>query len=214
MIEIEGRRSLRCHRRCTARLLGGLALATLVAGCATSTAAGSICGHILPTEDGPLAVLATPLDESSAPAPRSNPVIRLRGAFAPSFLVVGINQYVRFVNEDTIYHRLFSTTDFNKFDLGTLERGESRIVRMRHPGPVRFYCALHEEESGLVLVAPTPHYSSVGPSGKFALKDLSPGRYELETWSERRPSSEVDVVVAAGEDTSVEIVLLPARPSR
>ncbi len=151
-------------------------------------------------------VYARPLDSQRARPSRISAAIRGRaGRFEPGFAVVAAGQAVRFENDDEIYHRIFSYSEPNAFDLGTLEAGKSRVVRFEEPGLVRFYCAMHQDEAGVVYVTPSAHFATVEPGGSFEISGLPPGRYALETWSESLPDARLEVTVRAGSATSVEI---------
>jgi plastocyanin len=129
------------------------------------------------------------------------------GSFSPDLLAVAAGQTVRFSNEDGVYHRIFSSSDPNAFDLGMIETGESREVVLRHEGVVRIYCSLHPWESGMIFVAPTPHFYKVQPPGRYEIVDVPPGRYRLATWGDALPSAAAVVTVQPGRSASIELAI-------
>jgi len=186
--------------------------------------AGSVSGRVLlPTgpgaagPHGPVVVYLAQwaggpaAQRPGGPASAATRSLRIRpDAFAPRLTVVSASQRVRFRNQDQIYHRVFSASEAKPFDVGTLAEGASKSVRFERPGAVRFYCALHENESGLLFVSPSPWYAAVGADGAFEISDVPPGRYQLRTWSEGlRPVSRT-VTVASGRSTAVEIAVQSA----
>ena len=153
----------------------------------------------------PFAVLAIPTSGTSSPSSTSAVVRRVDVAFSPSFLVVPVGQSVRFVNDDNIYHSFFSSSEHNAFDLGLLDPGTSNEFRFERPGPVHVYCSLHTGEQVTILVAPTPHFAVVGPTGEFEIENLAPGLYVLETWSEGLPPHRSEVTVSPRGTMFVEV---------
>lgn len=142
------------------------------------------------------------------PVPDEVPVIRQRSArFAPSFLAVAAGQSVEMPNDDSIYHNVFSYSAPNDFDLGLYPAGTSRRVTLRHPGVVKTYCSIHESMNATILVAPSRWFDIVSAVGRFALRDVPPGRHRLVVWSERLPRSARVIEVRPGETLRVELAL-------
>lgn len=50
---------------------------------------------------------------------------------------------VRFLNEDTFFHNVFSLSDAALFDLGSFPKGESKEVVFEESGEVEVECAIH-----------------------------------------------------------------------
>jgi plastocyanin len=139
-------------------------------------------------------------------APKKEVAIRRRDQrFSPSFVVVTAGQSVRFNNEDEIYHRIFSYSESNRFDLGILRRGSSKTVTLEHPGAVRFYCSLHPGERGTIFVAPSPYFDTIYPPDTYEIRGVPPGRYRLRTWTETMPGVARLVAVHGGKSTPIEL---------
>jgi plastocyanin len=164
---------------------------------------------------GPIVVYLEPLAGDRGPG-SSNGTARIRqrnARFSPGFLAVGVGQRVEMPNDDAIYHNVFSYSKPNEFDLGLYRAGESRSVSFRHPGPVKFYCSIHENMNGTIFVAPSRWFATVSPAGAFELSDVPEGRYRLRTWSERLPATDREIQVRAGQTLELEIrVGEPAAP--
>ncbi len=143
--------------------------------------------------------------------PDGVPRVRQRNArFAPGFLAIAVGQTVEMRNDDAIYHNVFSYSKPNEFDLGLYRAGESRSVTFDHPGPVRYYCSIHESMNGTLFVAPTPHFATVSPAGAFEIRNVPEGRYRLRTWCERLPEAGRELRVRSGELAEVEIEIGPS----
>jgi plastocyanin len=173
-------------------------------------APGAIQGRLVeadPAALGHAVVFLDPLDPERATAPPSEAVVvrQRRQRFSPGLLVAAAGQTVVFENHDAIYHRVFSYSDAGAFDLGVLEQGGSRSVTLAQPGLVRFFCALHADESGLILVTPSPHFATVDAEGRYRIPDVPPGQYRLHAWSEARSETTREVTVEPGAAASVDV---------
>lgn len=127
--------------------------------------------------------------------------------FSPSFLVMAAGQSVRMANDDVIYHNVFSYSRPNDFDLGLYPAGESRTLRLDHPGVVKIYCSIHESMNASILVSPTRWFDTVGANGSYALEDVRPGRYRAFVWSERLPLESREVEVREGAPLRLDFVI-------
>jgi plastocyanin len=133
--------------------------------------------------------------------------IRQQGArFTPPLLVVAQGQPVSFANDDDLYHNVFSYSAAQKFDLGLYKSGIAKTVRFERPGVVRTHCSIHESMNATILVVDTPfHAGPIKGPGRFTLKDVPPGRYEVHTWHPRFPTGTVAVEVKPGETAQVQV---------
>lgn len=127
--------------------------------------------------------------------------------FSPAFAVVVASQGVSMVNDDLIYHNVFSYSRPNDFDLGIYAAGQARRIRLDHPGVVKTYCSIHEKMNGTILVTPTPHFDVVQPGGDFAIERVPAGRYRLTSWCEKLPMTTREIELEAGQTLSLEIDL-------
>jgi plastocyanin len=159
----------------------------------------------------PVIVYLEPLDApaplASSAAPR--PTVHQRDArFAPRFLAVAAGQTVDMPNDDAIYHNVFSYSKPNDFDLGLYPAGQSRAVKLRHPGAVKLYCSIHESMTGAIFVAPSPWFAVLAADGRFVIDGVPPGRYELATWSERLPTTRREIALRAGQALELDVALV------
>jgi hypothetical protein len=122
----------------------------------------------------------------SWPAPPEEPVIRQADKqFVPDLLPVLVGTTVSFLNDDKIYHNVFSLSRAKPFDLGIYEQGASRRVTFDRPGLVRVYCNIHSEMAADVLVLTNPYFAVTGPDGRFRIADVPVGGATLRTWDAR-----------------------------
>jgi plastocyanin len=125
------------------------------------------------------------------PAPRQ--IVVQRGKrFLPHVLVVPAGTEVSFVNEDKMFHNVFSLSRPNDFDLGLYEEGVARSKVFSEPGPVRLLCNIHASMSAFVYVVDSPWYAQADARGRFELRGVPPGEYVLHAWHESsaKPSTQ------------------------
>lgn len=132
------------------------------------------------------------------PAPRQS-VIQRGKRFLPHVLVVPTGTEVSFLNEDKMFHNVFSLSRPNEFDLGLYEKGVARNKVFQEPGPVRLLCNIHASMSAFVYVVDSPWYTQADGKGHFALRGVPPGQYVLHAWHETsaKPSTQ-SVTVGMG----------------
>jgi hypothetical protein len=166
--------------------------------------------------NAPLVVSACRLDgDGRSPAPRAV-LWRRNGGFAPPFLVVAAGQEIEIRNEEPICHQFFSSSAPNSFELPLLQPGGSVVTRLHEPGFVHLYCKLHAGKQTTLLVSPSPHAAVVDEDGFFCVGDLRPGRYLLETWSEKLPRQRFEWTARAAGSAGADLVIDAglAQPSR
>jgi plastocyanin len=143
--------------------------------------------------------------ERSPTTPHVATIRHTKGPLWPEPMVVALGQPIRFVNQDEVYHRVFSSSETNRFDLGVIKSGESRDHALGSPGIVRVYCSLHPWESGNIFVAPSIRFHTMEPPGRYKIVDVPPGRYRVATWSEALPSTSKVITVKPGQAVSLEL---------
>lgn len=64
-------------------------------------------------------------------------------AFTVENLTIKAGDTVKFINQDSFFHNVFSLSDAKLFDLGSFPKGEFRNVTFDVPGTVEVECAIH-----------------------------------------------------------------------
>jgi plastocyanin len=126
--------------------------------------------------------------DGSTPKPKANRaplVVQKDKRFSPHVIVVPVGAAVQFRNEDEIAHNVFSLSQGNAFDLGLYKSGTPKDHVFKTPGPVHLLCNIHAAMQGWVYVADTPWYTQADASGRFVVKNVPPGLYDLEVWHEQ-----------------------------
>jgi plastocyanin len=172
-------------------------------------APGSVRGRLLAPAGSTaeaMLVFLEPLDAAGPPAEPAPPAVVRASArgIAPALLAVAVGGSVRFENDANLYHRLFSYSEPNVFDL-VLHVGNSKTVPFRKPGVVRVYCSLHPAEGAVVFVSPSRWFTTFRPSEPYEIRDVPPGRYRLGAFGEGMTAEARNVTIQPGVEASVEI---------
>ncbi|TMQ02295.1 MAG: hypothetical protein E6J91_52700 [Deltaproteobacteria bacterium] len=153
-------------------------------------------------------VMLTPKVGKVAKRVAKSRVIEQRNkTFAPHLMAVPVGSTVVFPNFDSIYHNVFSLTPPHRFDLGMYKAGDARQITFSKPGIVRIGCNIHANMSAFLVVVDAPHYVVAEPDGTFAFRNLRPGKYKVEAWSEQSLTPTItEVTVKAGDNqTTIDL---------
>jgi plastocyanin len=156
-----------------------------------------------PAAQAPILVYLEPITA----LPRSSRVVatkavalrRRKGLLQPGIVLTSVGQLVAFSNHDDVHHAIFSYSEPNAFELGTLAVGETQSITFDAPGPARFYCSLHESEHGWIFVGPSKYLTLVNAQGDYSLFGVPPGRYRLRTWSDAHSNFDREITLQPGE---------------
>jgi plastocyanin len=105
--------------------------------------------------------------------------------FIPHVMAIQVGTAVDFPNDDPFFHNVFSLYDGKPFDLGLYARGESRSVRFDRPGISFVFCNIHPQMSAVIVTVDTPYFAVSNPDGKYSIRHVPTGTYELRLWHER-----------------------------
>jgi hypothetical protein len=113
------------------------------------------------------------------------PLITHKGSlFSPRVLPIVRNSSVEFLNDDSIFHNVFSLSSAKPFDLGIYPQGYSRSVSFQNTGLIRIYCNIHPKMVASILVLNNSLYSLTDESGSYKIEDIPKGEYIIRVWSE------------------------------
>ncbi len=151
-------------------------------------------------------VYAERLDSRVPASPKHFKLLQKNKSFSPRVLVVPVGSSVEFINEDQIFHNVFSLSPPGPFDLGLYRAGQSKTRTFNEPALYRVFCNIHPQMTALVLAVPTPFITTADAAGKYQL-DLPPGRYRITAWSERAREATAEVSVSSGAAEAPELTL-------
>ncbi len=138
--------------------------------------------------------------------PPGEPVIlnQIGLVFVPHVLPVLVGTEVNFPNEDVVLHNVFSPGYTGKFNLGTYPQGTTKTRVFEKPGIVLLLCNVHHEMSAFVVIVETPYFVVTGQDGKYTLKNVPPGKYNLAVWQEkmRHQIKEIEILDQGPENVN------------
>jgi plastocyanin len=136
----------------------------------------------------------------ATPKPRASrvrAVVQKDKRFMPHVLAVPLGATVEFRNEDDFFHNVFSISKPNDFDLGLYKSGALREQVFSTPGPVHLLCNIHASMNGWLYVSDSPWFAQADATGRFTVKNVPPGQWEVEVWHEWASQSLKQVVTVA-----------------
>ncbi len=130
-------------------ILGIVIVLVVTCGCTQSS------GPVQPTATVTLQTSSVPPVTTSLPPQTTNPVsentVRINDfEFEPAIITVKAGSIVRWVNGDTVLHRIqFEDEHFSPILLGSSQSGSQKFVE---PGAYPYICIIHPEMHGTVVV--------------------------------------------------------------
>lgn len=133
------------------------------------------------------AVVVLRRTDGPTPKPRATRVkaiIQKDKRFIPHVLAIPVGATVEFRNDDDLFHNVFSLSKPNDFDLGLYKSGAQREQVFSTPGPVQLLCNIHASMNGWLYVSDSPWFAQADGNGRWSVKNVPAGSYELEVWHE------------------------------
>jgi plastocyanin len=126
--------------------------------------------------------------------------------FHPHVLPILAGTTVDFQNSDDVLHNVFSPDACaDKMNLGTWPKGQSRSYTYKNPGCVTvMLCNVHPEMEAYVLALETPYFAVSAVDGKYEIKDVPAGKYDLKIWHEKLKAQIVSVTVPEKGDVTID----------
>ncbi len=121
--------------------------------------------------------------------------------FIPYVQVASVGAKVVFANGDPFPHNVFSP-DNEKFNLGNIPQSGAHTRTFDHPGAYTLLCNLHPGMIGYLLVVPSTHFVRVDAKGKFTMKGVPVGTYDVSAWAPRLKPVTQSVTVTESDVTA------------
>lgn len=143
------------------------------------------------------------------PAPKEPVIVAQEGCvYKPHVVALMPGQPLKFLNQDGILHNVHALPKVNtEFNLGmppTMKESEKTFSKAEDPFFVK--CDVHPWMGAYVAVIPNPFFAVTGKDGKFSIKNLPAGTYELEAWHEKLKPQTVSVTVGEGDVKTSDFV--------
>jgi plastocyanin len=195
------------YRRASLALLAAVAALAVPRG-ALAQQGGTITGKVEATPAKFREETVVYLKEAPATPPKAKHAMDQKALkFVPHVLAIAKGDTVDFLNHDKVAHNVYSP-DAEGFNLGSFKPEETRGYTFdKQTGAYSILCSIHPEMLGWVFVAPGPHAAAVDASGKFAIKNVPPGTYQLEVWNSHLKAAPKSVTVAVGKTVTVDVSL-------
>ena len=141
--------------------------------------------------------------------PAEHAMIRQKDAtFVPHVLPVLAGTTVEWPNLDDIYHNVFCMAEIKQFDLGLYSSDQpAKHVVFDKPGQADVFCAIHTKMHCIVLVLTNPWFAVADDKGRFVIRNVPAGTYQVRAWHERVPGQTKEITVPADGEVAVEYTL-------
>jgi plastocyanin len=125
--------------------------------------------------------------------------------FLPHVTVLQTGSSIRFLNNDPEPHNVYSPE--GRYNLGTWPTGDTKDYTFKKPGVYSQLCNIHPDMLAWVVVVDTPYFAVTDATGAFLIRNVTPGKYKLVVWHEKKDGLEQDVEVVAGKPLKIDLVL-------
>lgn len=122
--------------------------------------------------------------------------------FHPHVLGIQVDQPIKIINSDATSHSIHPTPKLNREWNETQYQSASPIVRKfnREEVIIPVKCNLHSWMRAYIAVLSHPFFAVSASDGRFVIRGLPPGEYELEAWHETLGAKTLRVSVKARAD--------------
>jgi plastocyanin len=131
--------------------------------------------------------------------------------YVPHVMGVMVGQPFKVLNSDGVLHNVHSLPKINKsFNMAMPPtRKEATETFSKAEGMFVIKCDVHPWMQSYVGVFAHPFFAVTGSDGKFTIKDLPAGTYEIEAWHERLGTQKGTVTVGASDTKTQSFKFAP-----
>lgn len=145
------------------------------------------------------------------PAPSSPVVIAQKGCvYEPHVFGVMKGQAIKFLNSDGLLHNVHALPTINRpFNISmpkTMSESSPKTFATAECAPFRVKCDVHPWMLSYACVMDHPYFAVTGKDGKFTIKNVPAGSYEIEAWHEKAGTRVAKVTMSADETKTVDFV--------
>jgi plastocyanin len=129
--------------------------------------------------------------------------------YIPHVVAAMKGQTVQIKNSDGTLHNVHGLPKTNKEFNVAMPAFKKQIEKKfdQVESPFKVKCDVHPWMAGYVAVMEHPYFAVSGVDGKYTIKGLDAGDYEVEMWHEKLGTQTVKVTVAAGEAKTQDFTL-------
>lgn len=121
--------------------------------------------------------------------------------FSPRVMPLVRGTTVDFINDDDIYHNVFSLSQPKSFDLGIYAEGTSKLVTFPESGLVKLHCNIHPGMTSTILVLNNNLFAKTLPNGSYQIDGIPDGRVTLRVWSEFGEEQSRNISLSGGRES-------------
>lgn len=143
-------------------------------------------------------------------APKEPVVLDQKGCeYHPHVFGMMAGQGLKVVNSDPLQHNIHGFPKANQeFNISQPQKGMENIVDLSKVETAKFdiKCDVHKWMGAYAFVLPHPFFATSGEDGKFEIKNVPPGTYDIELWHESLAQKGLlikGVKVEAGKATTI-----------
>ena len=133
--------------------------------------------------------------------------------FSPKHTIVPIGSTVKFSNQDTEVHNIYSKSMNNQFNLGAMSSGMVQTISLLQPGPIVLRCNLHKDMVGTIFVVPNGYYTQPDEQGKYEFNEVKSAGYIMQAWAPHLAPGDVEANLKSadlnGEDKTFNFDINP-----
>lgn len=127
--------------------------------------------------------------------------------FSPHVLPVVLGTIVRFLNNDSTSHNIFSP-DNEQYNLGTLPQRETKTYTFgkcaKVPCVYTQLCHVHPEMEAYIVVLENPFFDVSKRDGHYQIDNVPPGQYVVGLWHPKLMAGFRPVTIEAGKPAIVD----------
>ena len=131
--------------------------------------------------------------------------------YSPHVFALRVGQTLKILNPDGTLHNVHAFSKVNAEFNEAMPKFRTELEKVfdkAEPTPFAVKCDVHPWMNAWAAVFDHPYFAVTGSDGSFTIGNLPAGTYELEIWHERLPAQTVTVTVAAGEQATLDDVVM------
>jgi plastocyanin len=136
-------------------------------------------------------------------APTAAAVIDQHGCwFHPRVLGIQTGQTLQVTNSDPVTHNIHPLAQINREWNHSQGQGDAPLARkfIKPEVMIRVKCNIHRWMHAFIGVVENPYFAVTGTDGTFEIRNVPPGDYQIEVWTETLGTQERKITVSpAGE---------------
>lgn len=161
-------------------------------------------------------VLVHVIGAPATPPPADKATIDQRDCrYVPRILPVVAGQPVAIRNGDPTLHNVHgyqgTTTEFNEAQVPESPNLDKRFADAGPDGTMhKLKCDIHQWMTGYIWVQRNGWFAVTGDDGRFVIKGIPVGTYQLEAWHERFDKKIAELTVAEGKPATIDFTYTEA----